>query len=214
MVYKFIENIISKFRNFAMSRSFFRVSRNGEMAKWRLGFTFVELMVIIAIIAVLSAISIPFYSSLRKTLTLERATAKLVQDLRRTEEMALSGQDFKGTGFPKGGYGMYFNQGDTNCTIFADIDATRKFDSSNKTLEVVSFENNVKVNSLNNGSNAKIHVIFVPPDPFVFITDSNGNDLMAATSPLTVVNIRISLIDDASKYRDIKVSRTGLIWID
>ena len=73
------------------------------------GFTFTELMVVMAVIAILTTISFPYYNSIKKSLTLERSSAKLVQDIRRAQGMALSGQAPGGV-FPAGGYGIYLNK--------------------------------------------------------------------------------------------------------
>jgi len=55
-------------------------------------FTLVELLVVIAIIGILSAISAYGYQEIRKSLLLDRVSAKLSQDIKKAEEMAMGGK--------------------------------------------------------------------------------------------------------------------------
>ncbi|MDP3991232.1 MAG: type II secretion system protein, partial [Candidatus Nealsonbacteria bacterium] len=75
------------------------------------GFTLTELMVVTGIIVLLTALVLPNYRTGDRQLTLERAAHKLSQDLRRTQEMAMSSYfslEKTGGEVPKGGYGARF----------------------------------------------------------------------------------------------------------
>ena len=64
------------------------------------GFTLIESMVVIAMIGILSILSIPSYQSAKNQLALGRSATKLAQDLRRVQEMAMSNYE---CGKPCGG---------------------------------------------------------------------------------------------------------------
>lgn len=174
---------------------------------WQKGISFVELIVVISIILILSVISFPFYQSARKNLALERSVVGLSQAIRRAQEMAMSAQEFQGS-FPAGGYGVYMESVPGNVTsyvIFADKDNNGKY-GSGELVEQIYFESNVKINSANFNH---IHVIFIPPDPAVIFTNQGGND-----ASLSQVTVEVSMIDDVSKYHDIIINKAGLVDIN
>jgi len=176
------------------------------------GFTFVELIVIIAIIAILTGISYPYYNSTRNSLALERAGAKLVQDMRRAQELAISGQEFSGS-FPSGGYGVYFDKNAVNYAIFADVNsdgtcANNCSGASAERFQLINFENNIKITNIGVGV-TKVNTIFIPPNPDILFTNLNGADMGVAE-----VTIKIALMSDGNKYKEIKINRAGLVWIE
>jgi len=69
------------------------------------GFTLVELAVVIFIILLLTAVTLPNYRSGEKRLALQRSANKLAQDIRRVQGMAMSAEEFHGI-VPEGGYGI------------------------------------------------------------------------------------------------------------
>ncbi|MDP2909937.1 MAG: prepilin-type N-terminal cleavage/methylation domain-containing protein [bacterium] len=166
------------------------------------GFSFVELIVTMSVIVILTIASFPFYKSLKGDLALERSAAKLVQDIRRAQEMALSGRDF-GNNFPEGGYGICFNSSSPSFyVIFADVNGNKIRDGGEE-VETVNFESNIKINSVSGGT---LDIIFVPPNPDVFLTDL-GVDLGS------LVEITISS-SDGSRSKTIRVNKAGLVWIE
>ena len=176
-------------------------------------FTLVESLVTIFIIALLSLIILPNYSSTSQQLALQRSAFKLAQDIRRVQEMAMSAQEFEGE-IPDGGYGIYLRTvppkpPQTSYILYADKIYNRKYDSgvgAGETIEQINFEKGIKILSINGNH---LNVIFTPPDPIVFFTDAEGENLN-----LDEISIVICLISDESKTKTITINKAGLINIE
>jgi len=184
-------------------------------------FTLLELTVVAAIISLLILIILPNYRQEEKQSALLRSTHKLAQDLRRTEEMAISAQKTPlefGEVFPKGGYGIYFEINDAlpkgyRIVLFADCDGEKDFDSwgsftcaeaapgpgnsCNETMEEITLEEGIKVKNLSPLS--PLTLTFKPPEPEISIS---GGD---------IATITLSLKDNPAITRTITVNKAGLI---
>lgn len=135
------------------------------------GFTIIELVVVISIILILSSIVIPSYKQREEVFSLQRSANKLAQDLRRTQEMAMSAKDFKGV-VPKGGYGIYLTISQADLYIlFADCNNNKFYDETSapcngfpEKVEEIKFERRVKIQSP-----SSLTITFIPPNPTVNI---------------------------------------------
>ena len=176
------------------------------------GFTLVELLVSIFIIALLLALALINYRGAKQKLALERAASKLAQDIRRVQGMALGSEEVwvQGQQQPVNGYGIYFPAGGqgTEYTLFADInnpdnpDNKNKYDEEDDTeIETISLEEGIKIK---NTSPSNLSVVFVPPDPDVYIEPGNR----------TSAEIIICLEKDKNQIKTIKVNRAGLIEVE
>ena len=95
------------------------------------GTTLVELLVVICIIAIFVTILVSNFPEIMRQLALSRATYKMAQDLRRTEDLALSGinqKDMNGKLISVKGYGIYIpaatlTSSVTKYAIYAYVDA-------------------------------------------------------------------------------------------
>ena len=90
------------------------------------GITLVELVVVIFIIGLFSVILISDFPKIERQFALSRVTYKLAQDLRRAQDLGLSGvptADINGDTIAVKGYGLYVNYGDSNTkyVIYADV---------------------------------------------------------------------------------------------
>ncbi len=170
------------------------------------GFSLVELLVVISIIAILAALLLVNYKSGQKQLALNRAASKLAQDIRRAQEMAMAAEEV-GENVPKGGYGIYFRKQPSpqrSYIFFADKDINNKCDFGNESINEIEFEGGgIKIKDL--GGN-HLNVIFRPPDPVTLFTDADGNIL-----DYSGISIEISLIEDETKSKIIRVNKAGLI---
>lgn len=89
------------------------------------GFTLIELIVVIALIAGLSALAIPIYSSFQIEVQFDNTTAEITQTLRRAQALTLAGEQDKvwGVTFTSSSYSLYAN-GDASFDELETIPAT------------------------------------------------------------------------------------------
>ena len=169
------------------------------------GFTLVELLVVMSIILTISLLTFANYRLGEKSFSLEQSAAKLGEDFRRMEEMAMSAKEFHGK-IPRGGYGVYLRTGDSSYILFADCDLNYQYTGSGapceggypEKLEEVSLGSRLEISSLSSGS--ALNVVFTPPTPLVTI--SGTADEATAT---------VSLKDIPSRSKTVKVNKAGLI---
>lgn len=109
MVFKFISNI-----------------KNRKVCR---GITLIEIIVVIFIVGIFSLILITNFPEILRQIALSKVTYKLSQDLRRTEDLGLSGvvtKDALGTAISAKGYGVYIEFRNspiksTKYIIYADV---------------------------------------------------------------------------------------------
>jgi len=173
------------------------------------GFSLTELIIVISIIGILSVITFPNYRSTQQRLALQRSASKLAQDIRRSQEMAMSMKELP-TGLP-GGYGIYINKNDSDCPdddcyhIYADINDDEQYDLGEK-VETIFLEKEVYIEDFVPSSN-NFSINFKPPDPTVKMKNDAGTDSDAVT-------ITVALKIDSSKTKTIKVNEAGLIYVE
>lgn len=160
------------------------------------GFTLIELVVVIALIALITALVLPNYRSGDQRLALQRSAYKLAQDLRRAQEMATSAKEFGGQ--VPAGYGIHLKNTQPNQYIlFADLDGSEDYDSGEE-VEILGFERNIYIDSLSPDS--PLNVVFSPPDPTVaFSLDANTASVIIGVEGL---------------QKKIYVNRAGLIYVE
>ena len=167
------------------------------------GFTFVEILIVMSIVVIMSAVIFADYGKQGQRFVLQRSIHKLAQDIRRVGEMGMSAQKFNG-GVPAGGYGLYFNGSTPDYYIlFADNNSDYVYSPAEKVGEEIYLEEGVEISSL---SSSPLYITFRPPDPVVTITDG-----VTTTSEATIV---INLKSDPASAKTIKVNQVGLIDID
>jgi Tfp pilus assembly major pilin PilA len=185
------------------------------------GFTLLEITVVISIIILLSTIFLASYRGGEKQFALKRSAHQIAQDLRRAQEMAMSGQEFKGAF--QGGFGIHFtvtpeDENTGTYTLFVDCDNDKIFDGGIPTcddctgdecigptfseeIETFSLEEGIKIANLSPAP--PLDVVFFPPDPEVTI---NGAD--------TITSASITLTFDGQSPKIITINTAGLIEIE
>lgn len=182
-------------------------------------FTLIEILVVFAIVVVLGAVVVPRYRAGEKNFALERSAYKLAQDIRRSQEMAMSARELSSGSVPQGGYGVYFEDIVTDYTVYLYADITSPWERYNnggggdEIIDTISLEKEVKVKDVklkkpgNEISPSKVSINFEPPDPSVSLKSGVGE-------PFDEVEITISLKADENKIKIIKVNSVGLIYVD
>lgn len=181
-----------KFRNFILHALDF---------KPRKGFTLIELLVVMAIIVIISGLSLANWRGGERQYALLRAASKLSQDIRRVENFAMSAREFQNQ-IPEGGYGVYFeSQEPDHYILFADLNGNQHYDAgSDGLVEDVKIEKDIQISQL---SGSPLIVTFTPPFPTVTIKP----DASTATITLAIKN-------DPTKTKAIEVNRAGLVYVE
>ena len=183
------------------------------------GFTLLELTVVIAIVILLSGIVLTNYQVGEREYALLRSAYKLAQDLRTAEKMAMASETLPasfGGGFPKGGYGIFFQNNLYSYILFADCDGDKEYDASGSALncleaspgtpypekikELSLEEMGIKISSLSPSS--PLSITFFPPDPTIKIR------------PEPADNLAIITLTYDGKTKTVKINTVGLIEID
>ena len=201
------------------------------------GITLVELVVVIFIIVIFSSIVIADFPKIKKEYALSRATYKLAQDLRRVQDMGLSGvklTDSNGVLVQTKGYGIYMDIRGAQLTqqymLYADtcpsvnskdyyVQADPLFclnyggqqagqDYIVDTINVDDDNSGVFIKSINGSAATAISINFTPPNPNISITDNTGNNNYAN------VIIVLALRSDTSITRTVTINKSGLITVN
>ena len=164
------------------------------------GFTLVELLMVISILLIFTAISLPNLKRGDELFALQRAANKLAQDLRIANEMAMAGK-LIGSQFPRGGYGIYFPSTSGQYYLFADSNGNSVYDGGDSIVENLSLqEKGVIIQSISPAP--PLSIVFFPPDPIVKI---NGSTSTSATIVLQQIQ--------SGKTLQVRVNNAGLIEI-
>jgi len=175
------------------------------------GFTIMELLVVISIIAILSGIVLIDYRSSQQALALQRATNKLAQDIRRVQEMAMSAREFQGT--VPDGYGAFLDIGwnTKKYRLYADTNGDNEFfNPPDDIVETIDLENGIIIKEICLSSVCtyfSVSINFKPPDPAVNIKFDTG-----PSGPEAIITL--ALETDLSKTKTISVNAVGRIEID
>lgn len=166
------------------------------------GFTIIELLVVTGIIALMTALILPNYRSGDRQLALQRSAHKMGQDLRRTQEMAMSAKEFQGQVPSR--YGIEFDKDRDYYILFADLNDNGKYEPSDIEVESIAFEKGVKIQDLfTPDSKTIVWVAFKPPDPLTTIRDPGGRSIL-----------KIQLINANNQIKVVSVNNAGLITIE
>lgn len=164
------------------------------------GFTLTELLVIVAIISLMSTLMVVNYRSGERQFALQGSAHKLAQDLRRTEETAMSMRQFNCPSGTLKGYGITFEAGAESYSLIVSCGDTPPF----PVLETISLDKGVKIEELRRNGNlvSPLNIFFYPPDPEVDFGEGNK------------ATITLYLENEPENKKIISVNKSGLITIE
>jgi prepilin-type N-terminal cleavage/methylation domain-containing protein len=165
------------------------------------GFTMIELLIVMVIIGIVAAITLPSYNKARNNKDLLLGREQVSGDIRMAQNYSFNTLKF-GAAFPEGGYGIHFDIGDPKkYIIFADkgLVPNQTYDAGEKFQEL-ELPRSVEISSLKvDGSDVSpVDVVFKPPYGKVFIA-------------LVGTKLEIKIKNDDGETRIIEVENSGLI---
>jgi type II secretory pathway pseudopilin PulG len=184
------------------------MKKNKKNLKKNFGFTIIEMLVILGVLALLSGILIVYSRSGEMASNLIRQSAKMVADINRVKNLAITNTIFTDSfGEEKRtcGYGIYFDitNEPNQYIIFADTSFDcntslhqRSSDGSND-LDVITI---LPSFSLEIGNVQQI--FFLPPDPEIFFTTLDGSSIREA---------EIEIKSNTGAVIGVEVNKTGQV---
>jgi len=214
-----------------MAQTKFQISNLEE------GITLIEIIVVIFIIALFSSIIIANFPEILRQYALSKVTYKLAQDLRKTEDLGLSGvtsADANKQSIAVKGYGIYINlsQPSTQYIIYADVaDANGNSDqeySGNTPYTICSAVNQEadRVRELDCAMEPPIDVSNDNSSLYIKdIKNSNGSNIAGSSISINFMppNPNIKIIDNqGTTYTQIGIvlglssgsSSTRTVWVN
>lgn len=164
------------------------------------GFTLVELVVSIFIIAIMTSLFLTNYHSTSKRTELKLVARKMVSDIRLAQNNSLGFVEYGDDHVPEGGWGVHITtDADGNYIIFADNDFDKEYDSEtesdiNKGAMVINIPEGILIKTIKKEDGSSVNeldIVFLPPDPVVYINGEENKTveitLEENSSNLTVV---------------------------
>jgi len=190
------------------------------MFKKEKGITLIEIVVMLALIAIFSSILISDFPKIQRQFMLSRASHKLAQDIRRAQDLALSGRrpTEEDEGEKIAGYGIYFNTSTpTQYIIYKDIvppDYEYTDDAEDteivENIDITGFAAGVHIKEINSDESNFASINFSPPNPLVTMTmgvlDQQGVEI-------TLCMDAYCSEADSPTFRTVSVNKSGLIEI-
>jgi len=175
------------------------------------GFTIIELIIVMVIIGVVIAITLPSYNKVRNNKNLLLGKEQVSSDIRMAQNYSFNTLKF-GVAFPEGGYGINFVDavgGDhKKYIIFADVSSDQIYNAATEKLQEIELPRSVEILSLEvedsfavSSFPNSVDLVFKPPYGKVFIK-SGGN---------LYVKLEIKIKNDGGETRIIEVEDSGLI---
>lgn len=177
----------------------------------RKGYTLVELLVVISMIGIMTAVVFISSRNSPKTLTLDRTAQKVSQDIGQVRGMAMGGKQVScNVGGPVNGYGIFFDISDaSHYLIYANCDAQKGYSSNDTQVGgLLPLEKGISISGLKLGSSesvqTKMSIFFLPPDPTVYVSNDSAT-FERATSSVTLS------IDGVSQNKILEIKGSGVV---
>ena len=166
------------------------------------GFTIVELMMVMAIITVITLISVANYHQGNLQTVLDMQANQFAQDARRMQEWAMAAHQIGGASFA--GYGIHISAGTSGSyKIFTDNVINGYFDGGDAVRQTVNLDGKIEVASADSNP---VSIDFVPPNPTTKISNDSATQLDTSTIVFTLKGTSIE--------RRVTINRAGLIYVE
>ncbi|MBU1137164.1 hypothetical protein KKD72_02230 [Patescibacteria group bacterium] len=159
-----------------------------------------ELLVVMFILSLLSSTVLVGYRSGQKRYSLYQTAQRLASDIRRVQNMAISGVNITGNYY---GYGVYAVVGETSYLIYGDTNNSFDYQPTDSVIETVYLPDRIRIKETFPNS-GKTDVFFKPPQPQTFV---NGSSLAGSIATIT------SEIIGDSLTKSVIVTTAGLIEV-
>jgi type II secretory pathway pseudopilin PulG len=170
-------------------------------------FTLIELIVMMGIVALFTSILFIDYGRNSKSFALDRSVRKMAQDIRRAQEMAMTGLIGDEN---TNGYGVFFDKtvgNNTSYIIYQNENANMYYESGTDSVkEAINIETGIKICNilLDSSDQNNISLSFEPPDPINYI-----NSYYTGHEAFVVLCID----GDETKTKTVKVNNAGRIEV-
>jgi prepilin-type N-terminal cleavage/methylation domain-containing protein len=173
------------------------------------GFTIIELMVSVSIIALMAAAVFFNWRPVEDTFSLVRSAHQLSDDIRRVQQMSISTRSFAcGSPDPEySGYGIYLEtDSPTEYYLFENCSTdNRLYRVGDQLIETQGLEDGVEILSIVVGAGVNsASILFIPPDPKIYINES--------VSGVEAI-ITLALSRDISQTKQVRINNGGRIEI-
>ena len=170
------------------------------------GFTLIELMVSMLIIAILSTILFMSRTTQEKRLALQIATFTLAQDLREAQEIAMGAGEINCSNKTTFVAGIHFDNSLplNSYLLFADCNGDKKYQPSDVSIRQVSLNKDIQVCSVS-PTQSGLDVVFAPPEPLVYFNGKQTDNEAIIT---------LCLKSQPSIQSRVKVNLSGRISIE
>lgn len=138
---------------------------NNNIVSQQRGFTLVEIIIVMSIISLMSVAILANYRNAEKRYLVDQTAQKLASNIRKAQNMAMSGVDMSAGRY---GYGIYIRQADNFYIIYADVNHNSSHQPVDLTIETIYFPEGIEIDSITPIS-SRIDIFFEPPDPITNI---------------------------------------------
>lgn len=171
------------------------------------GFTITELLVVMFILVSISSLMLINYRTGQKKYALSQTVQRLVSDLRKAQNMSISGVGLAGQYC---GYGVSINGNLDYYVIYGDSIApcgtNNRRTGSDDDIETIYYPPQIKVKGIMPAPPGRVDVFFQSPNATTYL---NGNDSVGISK--TIV---LQIKGQPSLTRSILVTTAGLIQVD
>jgi len=183
------------------------------------GFTLAELLVTIFIIGLLSSILVVNWRRNENQYQLQRVAQTVVQDIRKTQQMALTGSKYNGQ-LPNKNYGLVFSTlTPLSYKIFGDMNNNREYDSNDLSVADNNIESGFEIGlitvfrSQGGGTTQSVTIVYASfslPDAFTTVKANISPPWQDST---TITVRKVGATCPSANCKNIIIKTTGQVSI-